>query len=94
MSRKLSVLWTKHLRDKEEIKRLTEFVLSSTPVLDTLAGILERKMQENEVFKKEDYKDPSWAYACADRNGYVRALTEIVTLLRGIDHDDHTNNRK
>lgn len=90
MTKKVSVLWTKHLRDPEAAAKLTQFILSSGPVLDVLVSLLETKMKNNEVFKKEDYKDPSWAYACADRNGYRRALEETINLLRGIDHNDHS----
>ena len=29
----------------------------------------------------DDYDSPSWAYKQADRNGYNRALTEIINIL-------------
>ena len=81
----ISVSWTKHLKDPADIKRFQDFVHSSQPVLTVLSALLEEKIESNKVFKQEDYKDLAWAYAAADRNGYVRALTETINLIKGID---------
>jgi len=85
---KISTDWTKHLRDEEERKRFAEIVKGSSLVLDQLASILEKKLQARVVFGEEDFKNPSWAYEAADRNGYIRALKETIKILRGVDHDD------
>jgi len=53
--------------------------------LDRLQTILGEKIEANKVFKKEDYKSPSWAYEAADRNGFVRALQTVIDLLE-MDH--------
>ena len=82
-----SVAWTKHLRDSESIERFRGLILGSGLVLERLAELCEEKLKSREVFKEEDYKDPSWAYRCADRTGYTRAFREIITLLKGVDHD-------
>ena len=84
---RLTTSWTKHLRDAKEIEDFRNMVLGSQVVLGRLADILEQKMQAQQVFREEDYKDASWANRCADRNGYHRGLREILTILKGVDHD-------
>ena len=84
---RLTTSWTKHLRDTKEIEDFRNLVLGSQVVLGRLADILEQKMQAQQVFREEDYKDASWANRCADRNGYHRGLREILTILKGVDHD-------
>lgn len=77
----MKVAWTKHLKSEEERKKFEAFVKGSSTVLDRLATLLREKAAENQVFKKEDYNSPSWAYQAADRNGYNRALNEVLLLL-------------
>lgn len=52
---------------------------SSKDVLEKLKEIIENKRKE--TILSEDYESPSWAYKQADRNGYNRALTEILNIL-------------
>lgn len=80
---KISTLWLTHIKDKEEREKFKSYIASSSGVLERLSDIIEGKLSTREVFKEEDYKDPSWAYECADRNGYLRALNEINELLKG-----------
>lgn len=82
---KLNTQWTKHLKDPEEIESFKSYVSSSQGVLEVLSNLIESKMDVREVFKEEDYNNPSWAYKQADRNGYLRALKEINQLLKGND---------
>lgn len=77
----LSVLWTKHLKDEEERKKFKDYVLTSNGVLNRLETILKDKMEMREVFKEEDFKSNSWAYEAADRNGYNRALIEVLNII-------------
>jgi hypothetical protein len=79
--------WIKHLRTEEEIQKFTQVVLGSSLVLDRLGVILDGKLKTREVFSEEDFKNPAWPYEAADRNGYRRAVKEILTLLKGVDHD-------
>jgi hypothetical protein len=81
----LSLTWVKHLPqgDEEALKKFSDALAVSDLVLKRLASILEEKINCREVFKEEDYKEPSWAYHAADRNGYVRAMTEVLNILKG-----------
>lgn len=83
--------WSKNLRDPQAREDFNNLVLGSQLVLDRLSEIIEEKLRAREVFKEEDYKDSSWAHKCADRNGYSRALREVVTILKGVDHDTTSN---
>jgi hypothetical protein len=86
--KRLDIKWTSHLKSEEEQKKFREYVLSSVGVLKRLETILKEKEVSREVFTEEDYKNPSWAYMQADRNGYVRALKEVTALLKGVDQYD------
>lgn len=55
-------------------------VTSAKDVLEKLEEIVKTKMKE--VVLSEDYDSPSWAYKQADRNGYNRALTEVLNILK------------
>lgn len=55
-------------------------VSSAKDVLEKLELIIQGKMKE--VTLSEDYDNPSWAYKQADRNGYNRALTEVLNILK------------
>lgn len=79
--RNISASWTKHITDPAEKKKFEEFVRSSYPVLDVFVDILDEKRSARGVFKEEDYKSASWAYEAADRNGYLRALTDVINIL-------------
>lgn len=62
---------------QEDFKRQ---VSSAKDVLEKLEEILKNKLKE--VVLSEDYDNPSWAYKQADRNGYNRALTEVLNILK------------
>lgn len=88
ITKPIDIKWTSHLKSPEEQEKFRAYVLSSVGVLKRLADILESKVDAREVFKEEDYKNPSWAFQQADRNGYVRALREIQQMLKGVDQYD------
>ncbi len=81
----LNIKWTSHLATEEEKKSFTEYVLASNGVTDRLVVLLREKVKEREVFAEGDFKNPSWAYMAADRNGYVRAIQEVIRLLEPIN---------
>ncbi len=47
-------------------------------VSEIIAKVINRKLQEAENSSKNDYNNPAWAYFAADREGYKRALKEIL----------------
>lgn len=74
--------WTVQLdsKDVEAPEKFKARLLQTKDVTDILKQILERKILAVRS-KKEEYDKPSWAYFAADRNGYKRALEEIIKIL-------------
>ena len=74
----MKLTWFNNLpKDKQE--GFKKQINSSRDVLERLQQILEAK--KTEVVLSTDYDNPSWAYKQADRNGYDRALTEVINLI-------------
>lgn len=57
--------------------------------MEVLREILLDKINEKETFKEADYDNPSWAFLAADRNGYNRALNEVLNLITFNKKEDH-----
>jgi hypothetical protein len=64
---------------KDEQEGFKREVKSAKNVLDKLEQIVKSKTKE--IVVTDDYDSPSWAYKQADRNGYNRALIEIINIL-------------
>lgn len=74
----MKTIWFMDL-PKDEQEGFKREVKSAKNVLDKLEQIVKHKIKEIVVL--DDYDSPSWAYKQADRNGYNRALTEIINIL-------------
>lgn len=68
----------KTTEEKEQFKRQYQGV---THVTDIIKAVLEDKLEQTVNVKASSYLNPSWAYSQADRNGYARALREVISLL-------------
>lgn len=75
----MKTIWFMDL-PKDQQEGFKKQVISSKDVLEKLEEIVKAKMKE--VVLSEDYNNPSWAYKQADRNGYNRALTEVLNILK------------
>jgi hypothetical protein len=64
---------------KDEQDGFKREVKSAKNVLDKLEQIVQNRIKQ--IVITDDYDSPSWAYKQADRNGYNRALTEIINIL-------------
>jgi len=74
----MKLSWFNNLpKDKQE--DFKKQVRSARDVLERLEQILQEK--KTEVVLSTDYDNPSWAFRQADRNGYDRALTEVINLI-------------
>lgn len=81
----LQLKWFEGLSPKE--KESLEFVLQNNPVLiPRLVEIIDSYEQEELRVErtKAQYDNPSWAYTQADRNGALRAYSNIKQLFKGI----------
>lgn len=74
----MKTIWFMDL-PKDEQEGFKKEVKSAKNVLDKLEQIVQNKIKE--IVITNDYDSPSWAYKQADRNGYNRALTEIINIL-------------
>jgi hypothetical protein len=75
----MKTIWFMDL-PKDQQEGFKRQVTSAKDVLEKLEEIMKSKMKE--VVLSEDYENPSWAYKQADRNGYNRALTEVLNILK------------
>jgi len=75
----LKTIWFMDL-PKDQQEGFKKQISSSKDVLEKLEKIIKDKIKE--VVLTEDYDNPSWAYKQADRNGYNRALTEVLNILK------------
>lgn len=73
----VSLVWTKHLKDKEAKDNFERLLRGNVVVNQRLVALLKEKITTSKV---SDYDSPSWAYRQADQNGYNRALQDIVEL--------------
>ena len=74
----MKTIWTKGLDDEQKEKVEAEFKRAE-PAMARLKDIIVEK--EHKARRADDYVDSSWPYKAADRNGYIRALQEVKTLI-------------
>lgn len=74
----MKLTWVSHL-PKDQQEGFKKQINSAQDILERLQQILEDK--RTKVVLSTDYDNPSWAYKQADRNGYDRALTEVINLI-------------
>jgi len=78
--KRISTEWF-HGLDPDEQKSLEQTWRNSTYLLDILKGILQRRLNDLETDKEDDYNNPQWTVLRADRNGQVRQLKKMIDLL-------------
>lgn len=73
--------WTQGLPD-DEANRLVLQLTNSKFLLNRLHTVIENKIRSVERVSTNDYDSPSWAYKAADREGYIRALKDLLLLTK------------
>lgn len=76
----MQTVWLADLPPKEA-QQFKQTVLGSVKVLDKASQIVYNMIKSQERVSVTDYESPSWAYRQADRNGYIRALEQVIKLL-------------
>lgn len=66
----------------EEDKRALAVELKNSRVLDTVRDNITAMIESKTKTKLDDYDKPNWAYYRADQDGYIRALTEVLNLIK------------
>ncbi len=77
----MKTVWFQDLKEPDR-SRFKATVEGSEKVLDKAVQILYNMIMESEKVLSADYDSPSWAYKQADRNGYVRALKDVINILK------------
>jgi hypothetical protein len=64
-------------------KQMKDYFNSSPILRERLAYIINSKIKSrnSSSIALEEFDNPSWAYKQADKNGYERALLEIIELI-------------
>jgi len=70
--------WTRGLKGPDKTQRVAE-VKTFRIAFSSLREILEKEFKTT---KESDYECPSWSHKQADTNGYNRALTNVLHLIK------------
>jgi len=64
-------------------KQMEDYFKSSPLLRERLVHILENKItsRHKRGLSLEEFDSPSWAYKQADKNGYERAMLEVIELI-------------
>jgi hypothetical protein len=72
-------VWFKKCKSASEKKSVEQTLRSHKATLDSLQEILGSMLKENPA--STDYDSASWAYKQADRNGYNRAINQLLEIV-------------
>ena len=76
----MKTMWLKGLSAKEQAE-FKEIFSNSNFLLDKLRKILYTKLDNTRKVRITSYDVGSWSHPQAHQNGYIEALTDILTLL-------------
>ncbi len=75
----LSAKWF-HGIAREDRASHEQLIRNSTILLGTLTKVIEEELAALRKPPSSDYDSPAWAYKQADRNGQIRALTNLLSM--------------
>ena len=81
----MKIEWFLNQSKQSEKAKIKSMLLANRDSLEQLTKVLEKKMVE--VVKPDDYDNAGWAYWQADRNGYNRAILQVIDLIKSIDEE-------
>lgn len=83
MSAKLSLVWTRHIRDKEKKEIFEKTILASTTMRERLLEILKEEEEQLDAAAAsiKDFENPSWAYKQAFILGDKSRIKKLRDLL-------------
>lgn len=79
----LNSRWFTGVKSEDKTKR-EETVRNSRFIFDILVQIIEADLKELNADKDADYDNPSWAFKQAHNNGYRKAVTNFLKLLKDV----------
>lgn len=78
----MKTVWTKGLQE-DAAKDVESSFTHSTLLRERLKHLLEEK-KASEIkarYARDDYSEPNWTEKQADSIGYIRAISEIISLI-------------
>lgn len=81
---RLSVLWTKHIREPEQKESFEKSIFNSQVALNRLREIFEEDLQRLLAPTETDYESPSWSHLQAHKNGKAETIRKLLDLLEPI----------
>ena len=70
------------LLKKGEDKKALEAELINSRILERVREVIQSKVEAYAKTSPEDYNVANWAYLRADQDGCVRALTDVLKLIK------------
>lgn len=79
---RVSLDWTNGIKDEDTKKSFIEGLVTNPYIrlLQRIVAVRDLKVQRSE-FSQDDFKEHSWAYKQAFRNGQRSAYNDIIRLL-------------
>lgn len=79
---KLSLMWSKHIRDPKKKIEFEKTIIASTTMRDRLLEILteEEAQIDSSACSSKDFENPSWAY----KQAFVLGEKAIIKKLRDL----------
>lgn len=79
---KLSLVWSKHIRDPKKKAEFEKTIIASTTMRDRLLEILaeEEAQIDSSACSSKDFENPSWAY----KQAFVLGEKAIIKKLRDL----------
>lgn len=72
-------IWFNGVKTKEDRDTVKQDIALAHNAFKRLSDILQRRHKDN---SSTDYDKSSWPFLQADNNGYNRALTEVLNLIK------------
>lgn len=84
MNKQPSKSWISHLESKKEQEEFNNRLLEGKDLFQRLGQLVEILKEKNQSkrISSDSYNKPAWSEFQADANGYERALTEVISLLK------------
>lgn len=73
------------LLKKGEEKKELEAELLNSRILERVREVIHARVEAYSKTTLEDYNVSNWAYLRADQDGYIRALTDVLKLIKSKD---------
>lgn len=64
-------------KTEAEKKKMKELMEISAPLIQAIIKAIDEDLEEADKIRWEDFKNPSWAFERAAKDGYKKGLTKL-----------------